>query len=71
MKRIAIALAVCASAAAMADEGMWTYNNFPSAKVKAKYGFSPDPGVARARAPLVGAPRRRLLGAASCRRTAW
>jgi hypothetical protein len=25
----------------MADEGMWTYNNFPSAKVKEKYGFEP------------------------------
>ncbi len=23
---------------ALADEGMWTYNNFPAAKVKAKYG---------------------------------
>ncbi|TWB82877.1 dipeptidyl-peptidase 7 [Nitrospirillum amazonense] len=26
-----------------ADEGMWTFNNFPSAKVKQAYGFSPDP----------------------------
>ncbi len=24
-----------------ADEGMWTYNNFPSDKVKAAYGFEP------------------------------
>lgn len=26
---------------ARADEGMWTYNNFPSAKVKTRYGFEP------------------------------
>ena len=25
-----------------ADEGMWTFDNFPSAAVKAKYGFAPD-----------------------------
>src|SRR5512135_3004592 len=34
-----ITLSVCA--AAQADEGMWTYNNFPAAQVKAKYGFEP------------------------------
>jgi hypothetical protein len=27
---------------ARADEGMWTFNNFPSAKVGQAYGFSPD-----------------------------
>ncbi len=27
---------------ALADEGMWTFNDFPAAKVKAKYGFAPD-----------------------------
>ncbi|MEO6772528.1 MAG: S46 family peptidase [Kofleriaceae bacterium] len=27
---------------ARADEGMWTFHDFPSAKVKAKYGFGPD-----------------------------
>ncbi len=44
MKRIAslcLAAALCA-APAFADEGMWTYNNFPAAKVKAKYGFEPQ-----------------------------
>ena len=44
MKRIAsltLAAALCA-APAFADEGMWTYNNFPAAKVKAKYGFEPS-----------------------------
>ena len=28
---------------ARADEGMWTFNNFPSKKVEAKYGFAPSP----------------------------
>ncbi len=27
---------------AVADEGMWTFDNFPSAKVKQLYGFAPD-----------------------------
>ncbi|MGZ6142743.1 MAG: S46 family peptidase, partial [Myxococcales bacterium] len=27
---------------ARADEGMWTYDNFPSKKVAAKYAFAPD-----------------------------
>lgn len=27
---------------AFADEGMWTYNNFPAAKVKERYGFEPS-----------------------------
>ena len=26
-----------------ADEGMWTYNNFPADKVERTYGFKPDP----------------------------
>ena len=41
----AIALA-CAGAvtalSAIADEGMWTFDNFPSATVKKLYGFAPD-----------------------------
>ncbi len=44
MKRIAL-LAVSAALAALparADEGMWTYDNFPAAKVGKKYGFTPD-----------------------------
>ncbi len=28
--------------AVQADEGMWTYNQFPSSKVAAAYGFAPD-----------------------------
>jgi hypothetical protein len=26
----------------LADEGMWTYDNFPAAKMRAKYGWAPD-----------------------------
>lgn len=29
------------TAAALAEEGMWTYNNFPGQKLKAQYGFAP------------------------------
>jgi hypothetical protein len=37
------ALALCAAAsAASADEGMWTFDNFPAAQVKAKYGVTVD-----------------------------
>jgi len=43
MKRIAaFALALAASSPALADEGMWTFDNFPSRKVGEKYGFTPD-----------------------------
>src|SRR5271167_463258 len=34
--------ALCLSAAAVAEEGMWTYDNFPVAKMRAKYGWAPD-----------------------------
>jgi Peptidase S46 len=27
---------------AVADEGMWTFDNFPTAKMRAKYGWAPD-----------------------------
>jgi hypothetical protein len=40
--RSALLLTVLLSAAAArADEGMWTYDNFPAAAVKSAYGFSP------------------------------
>ncbi|HSA66907.1 MAG TPA: S46 family peptidase, partial [Methyloceanibacter sp.] len=29
-------------AAAHADEGMWTFDAFPAAKMKADYGWAPD-----------------------------
>ena len=37
----ALALALAAGGAA-ADEGMWTYNDFPAARVGQAYGFTPD-----------------------------
>src|ERR1700744_2165137 len=38
----AAAALLLAPAAAQADEGMWTFNNFPTAKVSQAYGFAPD-----------------------------
>ena len=38
---LAAALTLCLSTA-FADEGMWTFNNFPAAKVGQAYGFTPD-----------------------------
>ena len=38
---LAAALTLCLSVAS-ADEGMWTFNNFPAAKVGQAYGFTPD-----------------------------
>jgi hypothetical protein len=35
-------LAVCAFGAASADEGLWTFDNFPADKVKARYGVTID-----------------------------
>src|SRR6185295_14390591 len=41
--RTAVVVAVLAmSGLASAEEGMWTFDRFPSAKVKAKYGFAPN-----------------------------
>ena len=36
------AASVCAVTGALADEGMWTFDNFPSDTVKAKYGVTID-----------------------------
>lgn len=46
-KTIALGAALLAAvgmavSAAMADEGMWTFDNFPAARVKQLYGFAPD-----------------------------
>jgi hypothetical protein len=43
MKRLLVLLLVggCASLA-HADEGMWTYNDFPAARVQQAYGFTPS-----------------------------
>ena len=44
MKRslLAFALACAAATAARADEGMWTYDNFPVEQFARKYGFRPS-----------------------------
>ncbi|QRK06402.1 S46 family peptidase [Archangium violaceum] len=42
MKRLLLVASLIGAAPALADEGMWTYNNFPSSKVKEKYGFEPS-----------------------------
>jgi hypothetical protein len=50
MRRLPCALAallpalLAAPLLGSADEGMWTFDAFPSAKVQAAYGFSPTPG---------------------------
>ncbi len=36
-----LALASLVALPALADEGMWTFNNFPTAEVKKKYAFEP------------------------------
>src|SRR5882757_3600219 len=35
-------VAASITAPALADEGMWTFDNFPAAKMHAKYGWAPD-----------------------------
>jgi hypothetical protein len=45
MKQCSIALLLIAAilgSPAQADEGMWTYDNFPAAQMRAKYGWAPD-----------------------------
>src|SRR5215831_6927269 len=39
MKALLLAISICVL---HAEEGMWTFNNFPADKVRAKYGFSPS-----------------------------
>jgi len=41
VKRLVVVASLALGALAHADEGMWTYNNFPSQQVKQKYGFEP------------------------------
>src|ERR1700761_4674965 len=38
----AVAALTLSATVALADEGMWTFDNFPSATVKAKYGVNDD-----------------------------
>jgi hypothetical protein len=46
MRKLTLFLASAALplSAAQADEGMWTFDAFPAAKVKAEYGWAPDQG---------------------------
>lgn len=46
LPRLAAALAfalACAALPALADEGMWTFDNPPLAQLQARYGFTPTP----------------------------
>ena len=42
LKILLATLLACASSSAFADEGMWTFDNFPAAAVKQKYGVTID-----------------------------
>lgn len=42
IRAAALLVAASIAAPALADEGMWTYDNFPAAKMRAKYGWAPD-----------------------------
>src|SRR3984885_4926565 len=44
MRGILLALACMAVLPAFADEGMWTFDNFPSSPVKQRYGADITPG---------------------------
>ena len=41
-RAVLLLIAVSIAGAAFADEGMWTYDNFPAAKMRAAYGWAPD-----------------------------
>jgi hypothetical protein len=42
MKRFCLLLLIGFASAALADEGMWTFDNFPKATVQQKYGVAID-----------------------------
>lgn len=42
MRRLCLTLLCAAAVPALADEGMWTFDNFPSAQVKAQHGVNID-----------------------------
>src|SRR6266404_2548902 len=42
MKRLVLLSTLALALGARADEGMWTFDNFPSKKVQQKHGFAPD-----------------------------
>ncbi|HEX7955624.1 MAG TPA: S46 family peptidase, partial [Pyrinomonadaceae bacterium] len=53
----ALLLAVTAAPPALADEGMWTFNNLPRAEIKRRYGFEvTDDWVRRVQSATVRFP---------------
>jgi hypothetical protein len=42
LRGIALLAALTAAGASVAEEGLWTFNNFPAARVRAATGFEPD-----------------------------
>ena len=72
MKRLVVVAALLGALPALADEGMWTYNNFPSDAGEGRSTASSPTQewldhvrlVVRARSPAAARP-------ASSRRTAW
>ena len=42
LTNLLVSLLVCTAMPALAEEGMWTFDNFPSQAVKAKYGVDID-----------------------------
>ncbi|HEX6849836.1 MAG TPA: S46 family peptidase [Candidatus Polarisedimenticolaceae bacterium] len=42
MRRLILLLTVLSASSVPADEGMWTFDNFPSKTVAQRYGFEPD-----------------------------
>jgi hypothetical protein len=41
MRALSLCLGLFVATLALADEGMWTYDNVPKARIKARYGFEP------------------------------
>ncbi len=42
MRLLILVMTLTAAAPALADEGMWTFDNFPAASVQKIYGTAPD-----------------------------
>ena len=59
-KPTVLLLSLALASPALADEGMWTFDNFPSAAVKQKYGVDISRAWLRARATFSDTSRKRL-----------
>src|SRR5450755_4770747 len=42
LRAVLLLIGMSFTLSALADEGMWTFDNFPTAKMRAKYGWAPD-----------------------------